>query len=242
MKKIITAFVLAVLTVFSAGCSKEENVTLNSTEKPVVRMEPTDSVPAPDSKNEQEAPNENSDNSSEQPEDENSSEKNDDSEDSANSEATEDMQYLSDEEAAELYNRAVDVYFSLICGCPYKLDYTQESSPGCYLITDPAVNSVSDIFEYYRTVFADSEELESCGKYMDIDGKPYCRDSGRGASIYYAGTELTYIEGTETEAVFGAVSHYSDPDTGADKPDTVNTFTAVMTDDGWRVSEFSFPK
>lgn len=144
--------------------------------------------------------------------------------------------------AEELYHSGLKIYFELFCGCPYELDYSNGTNDGYYPITNPDITSVSDIYNYYQTAFSDSSELESSAKYKDIDGKAYCRDSARGADSFYQNTDLIYVDGSETEAIFSAVSHYENTETGEQKNDITNRFVITMQDGNWKISEFHLPK
>jgi hypothetical protein len=144
--------------------------------------------------------------------------------------------------AQELYRQGMQISFELFCGCPYELDYSNGTSNGYYPITDPSINSVSDIYDYYGSVFADTSQLEQSGKYTDIDGTPYCRDSARGADMYYQGTDLVYVSGDDTSASFTAVSHYADPETGEAMDDKSADFSIVKQDGTWKITEFHLPK
>lgn len=141
--------------------------------------------------------------------------------------------------ANSLYQRAMDMYGDVILGCPYDLDYNDTDQNGFAAVD--GVSSTDDIASLYCTVFEqpDSYIYE---RYTESDGKVYCNDSSRGSNIYYSGTDLEYVSGDGNTMTYNAVSHYTDPDTGEALEDKTATFSIEMTDDGYKVTEFSYPK
>ena len=122
-------------------------------------------------------------------------------------------------------------------GCPYQLDY-DDTFGEAVRVTD--INSLSEITDEYCKIFVgDGSVLFE--KYFEKDGKVYCYDGGRGADIYYKGTELILVSSDENSASFTAVSHYADPETGEPMDSKSYDFKMIKEDGVWKTSVFTLP-
>lgn len=143
--------------------------------------------------------------------------------------------------AYAMYQSAVKMYGNILRGCPYELDYDDTDDNGFAAISDSEVSGTDDIVSRYCTVFAEPDSY-IYEKYIEKDGKVYYNDSSRGKNAYYTGTDLEYVSGDESNMTFNAVSHYRDPDTGEAMDDRTAVFSVEMTDEGYKVTEFSYPQ
>lgn len=168
------------------------------------------------------------------------SEKNDDSDNNDNDQDRPETNQGS-YEANALYKDAIQMYEKVLHNCPYRLDYDDTDANGFAAISDPSVTEIDDIVSLYCTVF-DEPDNYIYERYSESDGKVYFNDASRGTNIYYTGTDLEYVSGDEDKMTFNAVSHYSDPDTGEVIENRTASFSIAMTDDGYRITEFDYPK
>lgn len=143
--------------------------------------------------------------------------------------------------AYAMYQSAVKMYGNILRGCPYELDYDDTDDNGFAAVSDSEVSGTDDIVSRYCTVFAEPDSY-IYEKYIEKDGKVYYNDSSRGKNVYYTGTDLEYVSGDESNMTFNAVSHYRDPDTGEAMDDRTAVFSVEMTDEGYKVTEFSYPQ
>lgn len=139
--------------------------------------------------------------------------------------------------AVKLHERSCAMQWKYLVNCPYQLDY-DDTSGEAVRVTD--INSLSEITEEYCKIFAGngSELLE---KYFEEDGKVYCYDGGRGANIYYKGTELILVSSDENTASFTAVSHYADPETNEPMDSKSYDFKMINDNGAWKISVFTLP-
>lgn len=133
------------------------------------------------------------------------------------------------------FEKSCQMQWNLIVDCPYNMDYDNMTGSGAVPIDDSNITSVEDVADTYRTVFETADPVYS--KYYDDGDKVYCYDGGRGANIYYTGTDLELVSQSDTELVFNAVSHYSDDNT----PERTKTFSMVLEDGVWKTESFSLP-
>lgn len=133
------------------------------------------------------------------------------------------------------FEKSCQMQWNLIVDCPYNMDYDNMTGSGAVPIDDSNITSVEDVANTYRTVFETADPVYS--KYYDDGDKVYCYDGGRGANIYYTGTDLELVSQSDTELVFNAVSHYSDDNT----PERTKTFSMVLEDGVWKTESFSLP-
>lgn len=167
---------------------------------------------------------------------------NDSDSDNSNNYGEEDNNYSNAEYSAyAMYQSAVKMYGNILHGCPYDLDYDDTDENGFAAISDSEVSGTEDIVSRYCTVF-DEPDSYIYEKYIEKDGKVYYNDSSRGKNAYYTGTDLEYVSGDEDNMTFNAVSHYRDPDTGEAMDDRTAVFSVKMTDEGYKVTEFSYPE
>lgn len=143
--------------------------------------------------------------------------------------------------AGELqYEKSCQVTWNMLIGCPYNLDYNTMTNSGAVLINDPAVSSLDDIKEDYCQVFA-TPDAGLYEKYFESESGVYCFDGGRGSNIYYVSTDLELVSESETQAVFNAVSHYADPETGEAQEDKTCEFVMIRSDGEWKTQTFTLP-
>lgn len=149
------------------------------------------------------------------------------------SESAEDIESI----AAEQFEKSCEMQWSYLIGCPYELDYTDTYE---YAVRVVGLNSISDVLADYNEVF-DGNCPELAEKYIETQYGLYCYDGGRGSNIYYQDTDLELISYEGNTAVFNAISHYTDPETGEPQEDKINTFTIINCDGVWKTSEFTLP-
>ncbi len=139
--------------------------------------------------------------------------------------------------AQEQFQKSCETQWKYLFGCPYELDYNDTYE---YAVRVIGVNSISDILAEYNEVFA-GNRTELSEKYIETQDALYCYDGGRGENISYLNTELELISNENDVAVFNAISHYADPETGEPMEDEVNTFTIINYNGVWKTSEFTLP-
>lgn len=139
--------------------------------------------------------------------------------------------------AVELHKKSCETKWNFLISCPYQLDY-EDTQGEAFCVMN--VDSLSEIIDDYCQVFAgDGAELNE--KYFESDGKVYCYDGGRGANIYYKGTELILVSSDENSASFTAVSHYADPETNEPMDSKSYDFKTINDNGTWKTSEFTLP-
>ncbi|MBQ8435579.1 MAG: hypothetical protein IJX24_06190 [Oscillospiraceae bacterium] len=169
--------------------------------------------------------------------DENTQEKSDTDSDTADTQDEQDSDKSIEEIGQELFDKSCETQWKYLLGCPYETDYNDMNG---YAVRIVGVNSLDEIEAEYCEVFAQpSDELYE--KYFEADGGIYCYDGGRGSNISYISTDLVLEICDDEKAVFTAVSHYADPQTGESEEDVENTFVIIYTDGQWKTSEFTLP-
>lgn len=142
--------------------------------------------------------------------------------------------------ASVLYDKSCETQWTMILSCPYNLDYNVTESSGAVMISDSSVGSLDDIEAEYCEVFENAGQ-ELFDKYFELNGEIYCYDGARGMNIKYQNTTLSLVSENEDEAVFSAVSHYADPETGEELEDKTDDFVIIKTEKGWRTRNFTLP-
>ena len=135
------------------------------------------------------------------------------------------------------FEKSCETQWKYLFSCPYELDYNDTYE---YAVRVIGVNSISDILAEYNEVFA-GNRTELSEKYVETQDALYCYDGGRGENISYLNTELELISNENDVAVFNAISHYADPETGEPMEDEVDTFTMINYNGIWKTSEFTLP-
>lgn len=169
--------------------------------------------------------------------DENTQEKSDTDSDTPDMQDKQDSDKSIEEVGQELFDQSCETQWKYLLGCPYETDYNDMNG---YAVRIVGVSSLEEIEAGYCEVFAEpSDELYE--KYFEADGGVYCYDGGRGSNISYVSTDLVLETSDDEKAVFTAVSHYADPQTGESEEDEENSFVIIYTDGQWKTSEFKLP-
>ncbi len=255
MKKLLIFLITAALTLSAAGCKKtddessvkkdpssvssheknednsESSKTENLSTEPAATETDSNSAEESSENTEESAVIEPDSSAQDNDSDSNSSSQSDESPNESNITAA----------AQTLYQSGIEMFIKVMLSSPYPLDYDSMDSMGNILIADSSVTSVDDIANYYCNVFSqpDSYIYE---RYTETDGRVYCNDASRGTNIYYKSTDLEYVSDDGSTFTFNAVSHYGDPDTGENPYDKTATFSFELTDNGYRITEFTFPE
>lgn len=154
----------------------------------------------------------------------------------------EDPVYSSDDSeltrtAVDLYDAAMKTYWELIFGCNREFIQDDSLDNGAVRID---VDSIDEIRNEFEEVFCGNKE-DFDSKYFEQDGKVYGYDGGRGGNIYYVGTELIPVSADDSTALFTAVSHYADPETGEPMDNKSYDFEIKNIDGKWKVAQFRIP-
>ncbi|MBE6846221.1 MAG: hypothetical protein E7508_11115 [Ruminococcus sp.] len=169
--------------------------------------------------------------------DENTQEKSDTDSDTPDMQDEQDSDKSIEEIGQELFDKSCETQWKYLLGCPYETDYNDMNG---YAVRIVGISSLEEIEAGYCEVFAEpSDELYE--KYFEADGGVYCYDGGRGSNISYVSTDLVLERSDDEKAVFTAVSHYADPQTGESEEDEENSFVIIYTDGQWKTSEFKLP-
>ncbi len=254
MKKTLTILMTAIFcTAFLSGCDEETDDVKNakqanpaSTEISDVKetndiQNVSDNIPEAEKENSEASGNPNNNNSSVDyvsDEADNSSADATEAADSVTGGSYSNESGDITETAVKLHEKSCEIQWMYLVDCPYQLDYDDMSENGAVRVND--VDSLSEIISKYCEVFV-SEAPELSEKYFEKDGKLYCYDGGRGANIYYKGTELIFVSEDENKASFTAVSHYADPETGEPMDNRAYDFEMVKIDGVWKTSVFTLP-
>jgi len=139
------------------------------------------------------------------------------------------------------YNDACTMYHTVLLTCPYVLDYDNITDDGWAPVNDPnCTEGIKSIEDYYCNLFTQPDEY-IYERYKEIDGKLYCNDAARGTDIFYAGTTFELVDESDEGFTFNAISHYEFEETGEKFDDETAVFSIVKWEDGYKVSEFTFP-
>jgi hypothetical protein len=236
MKKLIIAAVAAVM-VLAVGCGEDETTSV-SKDKTTEAVTQTQSVENTDNTL---ANKENGIDSSKLDSESNDSTIKKAEESSSQADSGEQSESTDVSAIAQAqFEKSCKVQWDFLVNCPYNLDYSVENGDGKYRITDESIKTVDDVVNKYCEVFetVDSAIYE---KYSDGADGVYCLDGGRGSNIFYVDTTLEFVSQSDTEAVFKAVSHYADSETGEQEDDKINDFVMVNVDGVWKTRTFTLP-
>ena len=161
---------------------------------------------------------------------------------------TEEKKYFGLDEAAiisiaqDQYNTSVSIYQTYLYDCPYAVDYddtafTNEGEP-MVRITDPRINSITDVIDDYESYFSERYEDPVPMHYIEQDGGVYFIQYDRATDYTYQRTEIESIISVEGDSiVFNARSYYSDGST------VDRQYSLVHNENGveWKTGIFTSP-
>ncbi len=132
---------------------------------------------------------------------------------------------------------------TLFLYCPYRYDYMnmegrafEQDGLHWFPVTDTAVSSIADVkADFYELFTEDWDSSFIDAFFLDTeDGLYYCGDTLDSSDVY-SDYELVFVSASDTELKFTAIVSYTD----GSKKET--PFVLIMTEDGWRISEYSTP-
>ncbi len=138
------------------------------------------------------------------------------------------------------YKSALE-FDTLFLYCPYRYDYMnmegrafEQDGVHWFPVTDPAVSSVTDVkADFYKLFTEDWDSSFIDTFFLDTkDGLYYCGDTLDSSDVF-SDYELVFVSASDTELEFTAIVSCTD---GSQKE---TSFVLIMTEDGWRISEYS---